>query len=106
KRNSDQWELIVHYVSRIVEKDLYKTCLFSHAFHYIYCFPTGTKWCGSGNIASNPDDLGKYSETDACCRNHDMCPDVIEAHGTKHGLTNPSFYTRFLFNFVFLFTFT
>ncbi|XP_043524489.1 phospholipase A2-like [Frieseomelitta varia] len=56
-------------------------------------FP-GTKWCGSGNIASNPDDLGKYSETDACCRNHDMCPDVIEAHGTKHGLTNPSFYTR------------
>lgn len=24
-----------------------------------------------------------------------MCPDLIEAHGSKHGLTNPADYTRF-----------
>ncbi|XP_076284931.1 phospholipase A2 [Lasioglossum baleicum] len=56
-------------------------------------FP-GTKWCGSGNVATGPEDLGKYMETDACCREHDMCADVIEAGQTNHGLTNPSFYTR------------
>ncbi|KAG7188454.1 hypothetical protein KM043_008094 [Ampulex compressa] len=56
-------------------------------------FP-GTKWCGSGSIAANQSDLGKFSETDSCCRTHDMCPDVIETGQSKHGLTNPSFYTR------------
>ncbi|XP_053995511.1 phospholipase A2-like [Hylaeus anthracinus] len=56
-------------------------------------FP-GTKWCGSGNVATSPDDLGKFMETDACCREHDMCSDVIEAGQSNHGLTNPTFYTR------------
>ncbi|CAK9819472.1 Phospholipase A(2) [Anthophora quadrimaculata] len=56
-------------------------------------FP-GTKWCGSGNVATSPDDLGRFMETDACCREHDMCGDVIEAGQSNHGLTNPTFYTR------------
>ncbi|XP_076544159.1 phospholipase A2 [Osmia lignaria lignaria] len=54
----------------------------------------GTLWCGSGSKASNPNELGTYNETDACCRDHDMCPDVIEAFQSKHGLTNTAFYTR------------
>lgn len=33
-----------------------------------------TKWCGGGNIASNCSDLGRHSETDKCCREHDYCP--------------------------------
>ncbi|XP_011136822.2 phospholipase A2 [Harpegnathos saltator] len=56
-------------------------------------FP-GTKWCGSGNIASSQDDLGTFAMTDACCREHDECGDIIEAMQTAHGLTNPAFYTR------------
>ncbi|XP_047098357.1 phospholipase A2-like [Schistocerca piceifrons] len=56
-------------------------------------FP-GTKWCGSGNVASDYDDLGQFADTDACCRAHDSCPDVIEAGQMAHGLTNKAFYTR------------
>lgn len=58
-------------------------------------FITGTKWCGSGNIADNYDDLGEERDTDSCCRAHDNCPDYIEAKGSKHGLTNTAGYTRF-----------
>ncbi|XP_068087061.1 phospholipase A2-like [Anabrus simplex] len=54
----------------------------------------GTKWCGSGNISESYDDLGVNRETDACCREHDYCPDLIEAGGTGHGLTNGALYTR------------
>ncbi|XP_020294830.1 phospholipase A2-like [Pseudomyrmex gracilis] len=56
-------------------------------------FP-GTKWCGDGNVASGPDDLGEFKMTDACCREHDNCKDVLEAAETKHNLTNTAFYTR------------
>ena len=56
----------------------------------------GTKWCGSGNIAKNPDDLGHFADTDACCRTHDQCDDIIEATQTKYNLTNPTFYTRLI----------
>ncbi|XP_044738205.1 phospholipase A2-like [Chrysoperla carnea] len=54
----------------------------------------GTKWCGSGNISENYEDLGKFKETDKCCRAHDYCDDIIEAGETKYNLTNNSFYTR------------
>ncbi|XP_011303323.1 phospholipase A2 [Fopius arisanus] len=54
----------------------------------------GTKWCGSGNVAENSQDLGHFPVTDACCRDHDHCNDVIEALETKYNLTNPTFYTR------------
>lgn len=55
---------------------------------------SGTKWCGVGNIASNDSDFGEQRDTDKCCRNHDFCPDIIEAHQVNHGLENPTFYTR------------
>ncbi|XP_056631488.1 phospholipase A2-like [Diorhabda sublineata] len=54
----------------------------------------GTKWCGAGNIAVNESDLGTEKETDKCCRQHDLCPDIIEGYQTKYNLTNPNFYTR------------
>ncbi|KAJ8712766.1 hypothetical protein PYW08_008070 [Mythimna loreyi] len=56
-------------------------------------FP-GTKWCGPGNIAKYDDDLGIATEADACCREHDKCPDLIEGYKSSYGLTNPAFYTR------------
>nr|XP_023020358.1 phospholipase A2-like [Leptinotarsa decemlineata] len=54
----------------------------------------GTKWCGAGNIADNESDFGIHRNTDKCCRNHDLCPDIIEGFQTDHNLINPSFYTR------------
>jgi len=39
-------------------------------------------------------DLGSSEETDKCCRQHDNCPDSIEAGQSKYNLTNHSFYTK------------
>ncbi|XP_045490557.1 LOW QUALITY PROTEIN: phospholipase A2-like [Pieris rapae] len=54
----------------------------------------GTKWCGSGSIAKDHDDLGKEVEADKCCRSHDLCPDFIAAGESKHNLKNGASYTR------------
>ncbi|XP_012344531.1 phospholipase A2 [Apis florea] len=54
----------------------------------------GTLWCGHGNKASDPSQLGWLKHTDACCRTHDMCPDVMSAGESKHNLTNPASHTR------------
>ncbi|CAH0547823.1 unnamed protein product [Brassicogethes aeneus] len=54
----------------------------------------GTKWCGVGNIAEGDDDYGVHRQTDKCCRNHDLCPDIIEAYQSKYNLTNPYFYSK------------
>ncbi|CAH1174010.1 unnamed protein product [Phaedon cochleariae] len=56
-------------------------------------FP-GTKWCGTGNVATNFTDLGILRDLDMCCRTHDSCPDVILAEATKYNLTNTSSFTR------------
>ncbi|GLV38418.1 secretory Phospholipase A2 [Carabus blaptoides fortunei] len=56
-------------------------------------FP-GTKWCGTGNVAENYEDLGTSYETDMCCRDHDLCDDIIESGETNHNLTNNDFYTK------------
>lgn len=55
-------------------------------------FP-GTNWCGVGDAASDFEDVGRFTETDKCCRAHDHC-DSIGAFGTKHGLTNYSPFTK------------
>ncbi|XP_034827640.1 phospholipase A2-like [Maniola hyperantus] len=54
----------------------------------------GTKWCGPGNVAENYDDLGPSQAADACCRDHDNCPEYITAGDSKHNLTNNSYFTR------------
>ncbi|KAK2714090.1 uncharacterized protein LOC136039940 [Artemia franciscana] len=54
----------------------------------------GTKWCGPGDIANSPDDLGIYRKTDMCCREHDHCNDMMASGECKHGLCNSSPFTR------------
>ncbi|GFV58003.1 phospholipase A2 [Trichonephila clavipes] len=54
----------------------------------------GTNYCGQGNIAENYHDLGVFNETDACCREHDYCDDIIRPGRTKHNLINPFGTTR------------
>ncbi|CAG2055071.1 unnamed protein product [Timema podura] len=53
-----------------------------------------TRWCGAGNVARNNKDIGLFTDTDNCCKNHDSCDDIILAGKTKHELTNPSLFTR------------
>lgn len=48
--------------------------------------------CGPGNTASNYDDLGKYKDTDMCCRAHDHC-DNIAAGQTKYNIRNTDIFT-------------
>ncbi|XP_063913369.1 phospholipase A2-like [Zophobas morio] len=54
----------------------------------------GTKWCGDGNISKSFDDLGKHSKADSCCREHDICPENMDADSTKYGLMNTGLFTR------------
>ncbi|CAG9840989.1 unnamed protein product [Diabrotica balteata] len=63
-------------------------------FPSLLIFP-GTKWCGPGNIAINDNDFGTENATDACCREHDHCPDVIEGLESKYNLNNPDFHARY-----------
>ncbi|XP_045623495.1 phospholipase A2 isoform X1 [Procambarus clarkii] len=58
--------------------------------HIIY---PGTKWCGTGNVAEGLDDLGPLREVDACCRDHDLCPDDLEPGQTRHNISNDSPFT-------------
>ncbi|XP_063397538.1 group 3 secretory phospholipase A2-like [Mytilus trossulus] len=51
-------------------------------------FP-GTKWCGLDNVASSYNDLGKYKNTDMCCRDHDHCPYFLDHFAEKYHLRNP-----------------
>lgn len=59
-------------------------------------FIPGTKWCGQGNAAENYHDLGVFNESDACCRDHDFCDDIIQSGRTKHNLINPYGTTRYV----------
>lgn len=38
--------------------------------------------------------MGKFSETDKCCREHDSCPNNIDAGATKYELINTGLFTR------------
>ena len=53
----------------------------------------GTKWCGAGDVATDHDDLGPLKDLDVCCRDHDDCPQSIEAGETKYGYVNDRTYT-------------
>lgn len=55
---------------------------------------TGTKWCGTGDIARDISDTGIFHDIDSCCRDHDLCPENIVAKSTKYNLTNDGSFTR------------
>ncbi|XP_045172071.2 uncharacterized protein LOC123534079 [Mercenaria mercenaria] len=53
-------------------------------------FP-GTLWCGFGNMAEDMyGQVGEHSETDDCCRSHDLCKPMIKAFETRYYYSNPS----------------
>lgn len=53
----------------------------------------GTLWCGAGNKAPSYDDLGVFSDTDSCCRDHDQCDNNILSFQTKFGVFNSNMFT-------------
>ncbi|XP_043287658.1 phospholipase A2-like [Venturia canescens] len=54
-----------------------------------------TKWCGEGNIAKDVNDLGLFRQTDACCRDHDLCQAIILPGRSFGPLNNTETYPRF-----------
>ncbi|XP_063067150.1 group 3 secretory phospholipase A2 [Engraulis encrasicolus] len=53
----------------------------------------GTLWCGSGNTAANYTDLGSFSQTDQCCRDHDHCKYTITSFRMGYGVFNANIFT-------------
>uniref|UniRef100_UPI0037E7F41C group 3 secretory phospholipase A2 n=1 Tax=Semicossyphus pulcher TaxID=241346 RepID=UPI0037E7F41C len=53
----------------------------------------GTLWCGSGNKAPSYTDLGVFSDTDSCCREHDQCKDTILSFHSHFGVFNSNIFT-------------
>jgi len=64
-----------------------------HADNFPHIIYPGTKWCGTGNVAEDLNDLGPLADLDACCRDHDLCPDDLEPGQTRHNITNDSPFT-------------
>ncbi|VVC44188.1 Phospholipase A2 domain,Phospholipase A2, histidine active site [Cinara cedri] len=54
----------------------------------------GTKWCGSGDLATSFFDLGPEIKLDKCCRTHDLCPSKVRSFSTRYNITNNSMYTK------------
>ncbi|XP_023816866.1 group 3 secretory phospholipase A2-like isoform X2 [Oryzias latipes] len=53
----------------------------------------GTLWCGSGNKAPSFEDLGVFSDTDSCCREHDQCQHTILSFQSEFGVFNSNIFT-------------
>jgi secretory phospholipase A2 len=64
---------------------------FKEKVRFIY---PGTRWCGDGDDAKNKDDLGRFNDTDACCRAHDNCNNDILSGETKCNLKNNGAFTK------------
>lgn len=62
---------------------------------------TGTKWCGTGDIAETYSDLGSEMAMDRCCRQHDLCPVKIRAYQNKYELMNDSLYTKWVVRYIY-----
>ncbi|XP_070845377.1 group 3 secretory phospholipase A2 [Chaetodon trifascialis] len=53
----------------------------------------GTLWCGSGNKAPSYADLGVFTDTDSCCREHDQCKNTILSFHSEFGVFNSNIFT-------------
>lgn len=54
----------------------------------------GTKWCGPGTTAIDFNDLGRRTEEDKCCREHDHCANTLAPGECRRGLCNRHTITR------------
>lgn len=54
----------------------------------------GTAWCGAGNVAQNPQEVGLFENTDRCCQAHDQCTMSMAAGEVDHGLLNNGMFSR------------
>jgi len=71
--------------------------LFANSFESITLLSgiiPGTKWCGTGDIATTYHDLGTEALVDRCCRTHDLCPSKVRAYQNRYNLENNSLYTK------------
>uniref|UniRef100_A0A2C9K7U3 Phospholipase A2-like central domain-containing protein n=1 Tax=Biomphalaria glabrata TaxID=6526 RepID=A0A2C9K7U3_BIOGL len=77
-----------------IDKVYWTHSLYKRGFldNFLWILP-GTKWCGKGDTAKHPLDLGLWSDTDACCREHDGCEYTIMSGVTKYNLYNSNSYT-------------
>lgn len=48
----------------------------------------------TGNISKNYNDLGRYTDEDRCCRDHDYCPHTLLPGECRRGLCNYGTVTR------------
>lgn len=62
--------------------------------NHLYSTYPGTKWCGTGILASTASDLGALRSVDKCCRDHARCFDSLQPGEVRHGLENRDFYGR------------
>ncbi|KAM6423044.1 group 3 secretory phospholipase A2 isoform 2-T2 [Liasis olivaceus] len=53
----------------------------------------GTRWCGAGDSADHPSELGVFQGPDVCCREHDRCDAHISPLGFKYGIRNYRLHT-------------
>ncbi|XP_068609406.1 group 3 secretory phospholipase A2 [Brachionichthys hirsutus] len=53
----------------------------------------GTLWCGSGDKAPSNEDLGVFTDTDSCCREHDHCKHTILSFRSDFGVFNSNIFT-------------
>ncbi|XP_034943085.1 phospholipase A2-like [Chelonus insularis] len=81
----DQFDLDEGWFTEEMYNDPYFVKLREQKYGFIV---PGTKWCGRGDKAKTKEDLGRFNRTDICCRAHDLCPVVIEAGKSLHGLNN------------------
>ncbi|KAG8232715.1 hypothetical protein J437_LFUL013308, partial [Ladona fulva] len=60
----------------------------------LFRYNKGTKWCGTGNIATSDNDYGAYDAPDRCCKEHDHCPEFLDPGQSRYGLTNSASLSR------------
>lgn len=79
-------------LARSVSRDAGSEVTIKRRFRRGFIVP-GTLWCGSGNKAPSYSDLGVFTETDKCCREHDQCQDTILSFHSKFGVFNSNIFT-------------
>uniref|UniRef100_T1ILL8 Phospholipase A2-like central domain-containing protein n=1 Tax=Strigamia maritima TaxID=126957 RepID=T1ILL8_STRMM len=86
--NEEGLDSVMKLCPQIQSDRLISSLILDRLPKYRYNIFPGTKWCGAGNIASSPDDVGFFKKLDSCCKVHDQCPEGIPVGETIHGIKN------------------